>query len=270
MKIYPGVLIALLLGGTALADVQLEIQDMSGRTTMFTSNGNKTRIEGGSMPGYAIVDYSSGKLLMVDTSREEVLSATLGSGGVIVGGDSLSVSLLPRGGGHEIAGYATRKYELVANGENCGTIYGSRELMQVQEMRAMLDAMRGMRDFSRAMSAGVSGLLTACQRANMQLSGVVDAAGAPLLVLDAGGNRLSEVLSVDTGVRIDVDEYEVPSGMKVVSMDESMRQAADTMRNMPNMEQLMQQLQQSGGQMTPEMTQQMEQMQQMLEQLQQQ
>jgi len=261
----------LLVSTGGLADLQLEIQDISGRATTLSSNGSKTRIETQGMPGYAVVDHASGEMLLVDPRRGKVLSATPGAGGVIVGGDSLSVSLLPRGGGRKIAGYETRKYELVANGESCGTIYASQKLMEVEPIRAMHDAMRGMRDISTAMSAVVGGLLTACQRANMQLSDVVDSAGMPLLVLDAGGNPLTEVLSVDRDARIDAGDYEVPPGMEVVPMDQAMRQASELMQNMPDMKQIMQQMQQmqqGGQQMTPEMSQQMEKMQEMLDQLQ--
>jgi len=270
MKGYLTAACLLLVSTTGLADLRLEIQDMGGRATTLSSNGSKTRIETTGMPGYAVVDHASGEMLMVDPRRGKVLSTTPGTAGVIVGGDSLSVSLVPRGGGRRIAGYETRKYELVANGESCGTIYASQKLMQLEPIRAMHEAMRGMRDISAAMSAGVAGMLTACQRANMQLSGVVDSAGMPLLVLDAGGNPLTEVISVDREARIDAGDYEIPPGMEVVPMDQAMRQASELMQNMPNMQQMMQQMQQDGQQMTPEMSRQLEKMQEMLEQLQQQ
>ncbi len=270
MKRYLTAACLLLVSTSGLADLRLEIQDMGGRTTTLSSNGSKTRIENQGMPGYAIADAASRQLLMVDPRRGEVLSMTPGAGGVTVGGKSFSVSLVPRGGGRRVAGYDTRKYEFVADGETCGTVYASQKLFQIKPMRAMVDAMRGMRDFSQAMSSGVAGLLTACQRASLQLSDAVDSAGLPLLILDAGGNRLSEVVSVDIDASVDAGAYEIPAGMKVVPMDQAMRQVSELIQNMPNMQQMMQQMQQGGQQMTPEMSRQMEKMQEMLEQLQQQ
>ena len=266
MKIFSGVLIAILFAAPALADVRLEIVDAGGRASTLTSNGSKTRIDGEAMDGYAIVDYAEGKLLIVEPGRGEVFGMTIGAGGVVVGSGRLDVSLEPRGDGGVIAGYQTRRYEFVVNGESCGTIHASRELMQVEALPAMLDALRGMQQFSRGMSAGSTVILSACDRSRLQLAEVIDSIGAPLLVLDAGGARLSEVLSVDVDANVDSAVYEIPPGVSVVDMQQQMGQAMQGMQNQPNVNLLMQQLQQSGGKMTPEM---MQQMQKMLEQQQQ-
>jgi len=263
-------LVALLLGHTAIADVQFEIRDFSGRTSLASSNGDRSRIDNVGMSGYAIVDHSSGEFLIVDTERKEILATNLGNGGVVVGGESISVSLEDRGSGQKIAGYATRKFRFLANGEDCGTIYGSRKLIQNDRVRAMLDAMRGMQTVSRRMTAGLSSVLPLCQRASMQLSGTVDSAGMPMRVLDAGGKALSEIVSVDTDKSLPADYYQLPAGMNKVDMNQKMNQAAEQMPNMPDMNQMMEQMQQGGAQMTPEMQQQMEQLQKMLKQMEQQ
>lgn len=269
MKIFSGILIAILLAAPALADLRLEIVDSGGRASTLTSNGSMTRIDSEAMEGFAIVDYSEGRLLIVEPGRGEVLSMMIGAGGVVVGGDRLDVSLVPRGDGGPVAGYQTRKYEFVVNGEGCGTIHASSELMQVQALRAMLDALRGMQQISRGMSAGSTVILSACDRAKLQLAEVVDSIGAPLLVLDAGGARLSEVLAVDVDALVDPADYQIPPGMDVIDMQQKTGQVMERMQNQPNVNRLMQQLQQSGGRMTPEMMQQMQQMQKMLEQQQQ-
>jgi len=267
-------LVSLALGGTAAADVQFEIRDFSGQTSLVSSNGSKSRIDSAGMPGYAIVDHGNGEFLMVDPERKEVLATTLGTEGVVVGSEAISVRLEDRGGGQKIAGYATRKFHFIANGEDCGTIYGSRKLMQNDRVRAMLDAMRGMQNISRSMTAGFSGILPVCQRANLHLSGVMESAGVPMRVVDASGKTLLEIVSVDTDKSLPADFYRLPVGMKNVDMDEKMKQAAEQMKNMPDMNQMMEQMQQGGAQMTPEMQQQMqqqlEQMQHMLEQMEQQ
>jgi hypothetical protein len=262
-------LVSLLLGNAAIADVQFEIRDFSGQTSVVSSNGKMSRIDNPGMPGYAIVDHNGGEFRMVDSGRKEVMVTTPGRDGVIVGGESISVSLEDRGGGQKIAGYATRKYRFIANGEHCGTIYGSRELIKDDRVRAMLEAMRGMQNISRSMTAGLSGVVPLCQRANLHLSGVVDSAGVPMRVLDDGGKMLSEIVSVDTDKSLPEDFYEVPAGLTRIDMNEKMKQAAEQMQNMPDMNQLMEQMQQSGTQMTPEMQQQMEKMQEMLQQMQQ-
>ena len=267
-------LISLLTAGGAMADVQFEILDFSGQKSVISSNGSKSRIDNAGMPGYAIVDHRSGEFLMVDTGRKEVMVTTLGRDGVVVGGEAISVSLEDKGGGQKIAGYGTRKFRFIANGENCGTIYGSRKLMKNDRVRAMFEAMRGMRNISHSMTAGLSGMLPLCQRAQMHLSGVVDSAGVPMRVLDASGKTLSEVASVDTDKRLPADFYELPGGLTRIDMDAKMKQTSEQMQNMPDMSEMIEQMQQGGGQMTPEMQeqmqQQMQQLQKMLEQMQQQ
>ena len=267
-------LMALLLGNTAIADVQFEIRDFSGRTSTVSSNGDRSRIDNAGIPGFAIVDHTSGEFLMVDTARKEVMVTTLGRGGVTVGGEEISVSLDDEGGGQKIAGYETRKFRFIANGERCGTIYGSRKLMNNDRVRAMFDAMRGMQDISRSMTAGLAGVLPLCQRANLHLSGVMDSAGVPMRVLDAGGKMLSEIVSVDIDKSLPADYYQVPAGMSRVDMNAKMNEAAEQMQNMPDMNQMMEQMQQGGAQMTPEMQeqmqQQMNQLQKMLKQMEQQ
>jgi hypothetical protein len=258
-------LAALLLGGNVIADVQFEIRDFSGRTSTVSSNGDRTRIDNAGMPGYAIVDHGSGEFLIIDTSRREVMATTPGRDGVMVGGETIRVSLEDGGGGQKIAGYETRKFRFLANGENCGTIYGSAKLLKNDRVRAILDAMRGMQTVSRSMTAGLAGVMPLCQRASLHLSGVMDTAGVPMRVLDAGGKTLSEIVAVDTGKDLPADFYRVPAGLKRIDMDAKMKQAAEQMQNLPDMNQMMEQMQQGGAQMTPEMQQQMQQQMQQLQ-----
>ncbi|MGD8348423.1 MAG: hypothetical protein PVI79_04260 [Gammaproteobacteria bacterium] len=268
------VLVSVLLGNTAIADVQFEMRDFSGQTSLVSSNGDRSRIDNSRMPGYAIVDHDSGEFMMVDPERREILVATPGAGGVTVGDEAISVSLEDEGGGQKIAGYETRKYRFIASGERCGTIYGSRKLMHDDRVRMMFEAMRGMQNISRRMTAGLSGVMPLCQRANLQLSGAMDSAGVPMRVLDAGGKTLSEIVSVDIDKSLPADYYQAPAGMTRVDMNAKMNQAAEQMRNIPDMNQMMEQMQQGGAQMTPEMQeqmkQQMDQLQNMLKQMEQQ
>ncbi len=268
MRILFTALSCLLFCGSAAADAKLVIKDFSGKSSTIYSNGQRSRMESGQMPGYAIVDHGSGEFLMVDPQRGEIISLKF-AGGAATGGGQLSVSLEDRGGGQKIAGYLTRKYQVIVNGEHCGTVYASKKLLENSALRGMFESMNGFRELARGLSAGISGMLPVCQRANLELGDAMASNGAPMRVLDAGGKLISEVVSVDTDSPVAAGSYEVPAGMTVVSMDEKMNQAAQQMQNMPDMNQLMQQIQSGGGEMTPEMQQQMEQMKNMLQQLQQ-
>lgn len=120
----------------------------------------------------------------------------------------------------------------------------------------------------------MSGIMSVCDQANMQLADVIESSGVPMRVIDQNGKLESEVLAVDTNKKFAASHYALPSGMKVVDMSDKMNQATQEtqqmMEDMPNMGELMKQIQQGGGQMTEEMQQQMEKMQEMMKQLQQQ
>lgn len=268
MRIFFVAMFWLALCCQATADVKLVTRDFSGKSSTVYSNGQQSRIESAQMPGYAIVDHGSGEFLVVDESRKEIISLKL-AGQAATGGSQLSVSLEDRGGGQKIAGYLTRKYQIIANGERCGTVYTSKKLLEISELRGVFESLRGLQNLARGMTGGISGMLPVCQRANFELADAMASSGAPMRVLDAAGKVISEVVSVDPDTPVAAGSYMVPAGMKVVSMDEKMNQAAQQMQNMPDMNELMQQLQKSGGEMTPEMQQQMEQLQNMLQQMQQ-
>lgn len=267
MKPFIVALMSIAFCGQVLADVKLVVKDFRGQSSTISSNGEKARIESGQMPGYAIVDYSSGEFLMVNPERGEVVRMSVDDQDASIGAAGLDVSLKDRGGGQKIAGYLTRKYEIIAEGESCGTVYASKKLLQNGSVNAMFDSMRAMQGLVGKISGGMSGLLSVCQRASLYVGNAMGSAGAPMKLLDAEGNLLSEVVSVDSDTKVSAGYYEIPAGMKVVSMDQMMNQAIQQMQNMPDMNQL---LQQSGGRMTPEMKQQLEQLQKMMEQMQQQ
>ena len=271
MKLVLYFLLALGVSGGSWADVQIKYKDISGTTNTMRSNGQKVRINGGQMPGYMLVDGSSGEFFIVDTKRKEIIRITADEVGGTTEVGALSVSLKPRGGGEKIAGYAAGRFDLIANGELCGTLYGSSELMDNPDMRRMFEAMQGMHKITRSMMAGLAPMLTACQRANARMADLADTSGFVLRVIDDKGRQVFEVISVKTDKKVAPDYYELPSGMKVVDMNDKMKevskQGQQQLQQMPDMNEMMKQIQQNGGEMTPEM---LEQMQQMMEQLQQQ
>lgn len=274
MKRIVFTLVSLALFANAIADVQTTVKDGFGSSSTFSSNGQLVRIDGNKIPGFIIIDFASGEFFMVDSSRNEIMKTSVGQIDTAGGAASLSVSLKDKGGGQKIAGYPTRKFEIIADGEPCGTVYASSKLLKNKDVRAIFESMRNMQQFSRRMMGGMSEILSVCQRANMQMADVIESAGAPLRVVDQGGKTLSEVLAVDTDKKFADNHYELPDGMEVVDISERMNQAAQQtrqmMENMPDMDELMQQMQQGDGQMTEEMQQQMKQLMEQMQQQQQQ
>jgi hypothetical protein len=271
MKRIVFTLVSLALFANATADIQMTVKDGFGSSSIFSSNGQLVRIDGQKISGFIIIDYASGEFFMVDSKRNEIMKTSLGQIDAAKGAASLSVSLKNKGGGQKIAGYLTSKFEVIANGEPCGTVYASSKLLKNKDLRAIFESMRNMQQFSRRLMGGMGETMSVCQRANMQLADIIESSGAPMRVVDKDGKMLSEVLSVDTDKKFTNNHYELPGDMEIVDMSERMNQAAQKnqqmMENMPDMDELMQQMQQGDGQMTEEMQQQLK---QLMEQMQQQ
>jgi hypothetical protein len=252
------------------ADVQVKYQDVTGAANTMHSNGQKVRIDGGQMPGYMLVDSSSGEFFMVDGKRKEIIRVSTEEVDATVEVGALNVSLKPRGGGEKIAGYATDRFDLIANGQLCGTLYGSSELMKKRDMQHLFKAIQGIHKIARGMIAGMAPMLTPCQRANGHMADLVGTSGFVMRVIDDQGKQIFEVISVETNKDLDPDYYELPSGMKVVDMNEKMKevskQSRQMMQQLPDMNEMMKQIQQNGGEMTPEMQQQMQDMMKQLQQ----
>ena len=269
MKAIPLCLLLCGLCNAAWADVQINFQNVKGSTSTISSNGHKVRINGAQMPGYVLVDSASGEFFMVDPERKEIIRATPVEMTVDEEDERLSVSLMPRGTGDEIAGYGTGRFDLISNGIQCGRVNGSSELVKNQDLQHMFEAMQGMHKMMRSLMAGMAGLLTECQRATSRLSDLVDTAGFVMRVVDDNGKLLFEVLSVDSSIKLADDYYVLPADMAVVNMNEKVEQALqkgqEIIQQAPDMNQMMQQ---SGGQMDEQTQQQMQQMMEQMQELQ--
>jgi len=244
MKRIVFTLTALTLFINAFADVQITVKDGFGGNSTFSSNGQLVRIDGQKMDGFIVIDYASGDFFMVDSKQGEVKQASLDQIDATQGAAPLSITLENKGGGPKIAGYLTRKFEMIVSGEGCGTVYASSKLLQNRDVRAIFESMRNMQEFSSRIMGGMSGIMPVCQRANMQLADVIESSGAPLRVVNKGGKMLSEVLTVVTDKKYAADHYALPAGMKVVDMTEQMNQATQQTQQMKQMMEQLQQQQQ--------------------------
>ncbi len=265
-------LFSLVVSTSVLADVQITFRHGDGDTSTFSSDGRMARIDDKQMPGFVLIDFARSEFFNVDSQRNEVMKAGFSGTGKAESSARVNVRLDDKGGGPKIAGYQTRKFEVFANGESCGYLYGSKKLLKNKNVRAIFDSMRKMQQFSRSMMGGMSGFLSACEQADLQLADTIESSGAPLRMVDSKGRLESEVLAVDTNKKFAGNHYKLPAGMPVVDMREKMNQAnqqnQQMMENMPDMNQIMEQMQQGGGQTSDQMQQQMEKLKKMMEQLQ--
>jgi hypothetical protein len=178
------------------------------------------------MPGYVLFDGITEDFFIVDTKRKEVLRTSLQDIPGVAPDGKLNVSLKTRGGGGKIAGYSTGRFDLISNGLHCGTLNGSSKLIENREMKILLQAMQGMHKLARMRMASIAGELSECQQANSQMTNLIDVSGFVMRYIDDQGKLMFEVLSVKFDKEVATNYYQVPSGMKVIDMNEQMEQSA--------------------------------------------
>ena len=241
-------LLAIGICSSAMADVQLQFANAVGEVNSMQSNGSKVRIDGGPTPGYLIVDSATGEFFVVDVERSEIIKVAPDEVGRVADTGQLNVSLKTRGGREKVAGYTTGRYDLLANGEFCGSVYGSSELIKNPQLNEMFKAMQGMHRVSRSMVAGFGDLLTECQRAEARLADLVDISGLVLRFIDHQGIIRYDAVSVDLEAQVDPARYELPADMPVIDLNDRIREAneqgAQMQQQMPSMQEMQQMMQQ--------------------------
>ena len=264
------------------ADTQITINDIRGGESKMSSNGKKARIDSQGDSTYSIVNFKSDEFFVVDPQRKEVMNMDMSkmseSADASTPTSQVVIKLNKKGKGPKVAGYKTKEYELTANNQHCGTIFGSKKLLKKKGVSELFDFMNRMRLQSMKMMGAFRGNMDVCEQARQDVTLSFKKTGAPLRMLDAQGNVESEVTKVKTGKDIDSAYYDVPAGYKVVSVADQMnaasQQGQEMMQqmgeNMPDMEALMKQMQGQGGEVPEEVMEQLKQMQEMMKQYQQQ
>lgn len=230
----------------AIAASMVEIRS-DGDITKIYIDGKQGRMEPGRDEGYILVDQATGKVVMVMPSEGRAMDMS----GMLKqsGGAAPGASLTPAGNGPTIAGYSTKRFKYTVAGQQCGTVYVSRDALRDSGAGFFMDVMARMADSASAFTAAAD----PCDRGAGALPKALKEQGLPMRVEDASGRLESEVTRVDRNATLPPNAFGMPEGVQVqdaAAMQSAMRQHASQMETM------MQQMEQS-GQMPPELLEQM-------------
>lgn len=269
------VVVLTMMTSAVQADLQIGIQDADGHASTISSNGVFGHMSDSQDLTYVLIDYQEGLFSMVDPQRRQVMQVT--SKGMAVvgpsGGSKVLIELQEIGSGPKVAGYATQKFTMGANGKHCSTIFGSLAVLKEDGVRKLMENMNQFQQQSQRMFGGLRGTMDDCTLASLKMPEIYQTTGAPLRILDKNGLLESEVTSINTNKSLPANYYDIPASFKLVSMKHQLNQAGQASQqmlqgmsdDMPDMNGIMQQLQQS-GEITPEMIEQMKKMQELLKQ----
>lgn len=250
------------------ADTQIETIEQGGERSTITSNGKSARINNSKEPAYMLIDLKQQQFKMIDPQNRQIMLMDIKSRNKAPSANSsnITITLKKVGKGPKIAGYSTEKFNLLANGQLCNTIFGSQSVLKQKGITELFDALTSMQQQTDAMMDGFSSMMDECTLANLKADELTKTTGAPLKVIDANGQVETEVTAITTNAKIPDNYYQIPANYQQISMQQQMNQAQQQMQqNMPDMDQIMQQMQQDGG-MSPEAMEQMKKIQEMMQQ----
>jgi hypothetical protein len=247
----------------ASADTVIEFKYSDTKSQLLT-NGNMARINSRGTDDYKLVNFKTGTIYSVTPENKQVTN--LSSSIPTISGfkpPSVRLDIKPDGMGPAIAGYNTKRYRLSANGENCGTLFASKDAIQGSTIENMFGTLKTMADSHLESLGGFAIMIPTCQLARLQLVEKLQYIGAPMRVLDKEGNIDTEITSIIKNAGVDPHNYSFPANYRKVSMDEKIEQVLSSStqtqhkpKNKAELRRKMRDLQRSGAR-TPEAREQM-------------
>lgn len=246
------------------ADTLIKIKTEDGSISEIQSNGKSTRLSMAPEPGYVLINHSNNNMYIVMPEERTILNMKAEKSPAIPPA-KLDVKIRELGKGPTIAGYATKKFNLTADGQDCGTIFGSQQALNNSDINKVFVAVNEIMASQNQMTGGMSPMKDACEQADMDLLGQTKMTGLPLKTLDANGALTSEVISINTREKFSDKNFDLPPDYTITTMAEMMQdmqqqmaeQMQEATKHMPDMEQMMNQMEN----MSPEMKEELEKMQ---------
>ena len=110
--------------------------------SLMTVENDKARMQS-EQDNYILIDPSAGQYLYIMRSEQQIVhmnsAAPADAGRVAKIAPLPAVKLVHKGAGPKIAGFATQRYQLYANGKLCLNTYLSREAMERGQLKNFLD-----------------------------------------------------------------------------------------------------------------------------------
>ncbi len=245
---------ALLLSMTVSADTRVYATNGHGQAAIFSSDGHHARLDNPHQNKYALIDLDRQQYWLVNPTQREALSLDQSSADPAAQKLRPHIAITALGAGPNIAGFATRKFQLKADGKDCAIIFGSQKASELKGLGKLFDALGQLQQRISSMMGGLNPMMDACSRAKSQSIQTFKRTGAPMRIVDAKGNVQSEVVRVQSDAQTSAGFYNVPPGYKVTHMQEQMKQLQqqrqkamqEIQKKMPDMRKMVEQLQQNG------------------------
>ncbi len=212
----------------------IETEESGNGVQKMWIDGSKMRVDMGHGRDYMLVDYANKKIMVIDPDKKEMMDMSDLVGGGVDNTKGLNVRVKHLGSGPTIAGYATQKYSLSVNGRTCSQTLVSLKALKDANLANLLEAMTRI-DFNPMGSQ----FMNECDRADILFAKRMKKLGMPLGTIEQNGRVTDKVKRIVKNAALPPGGFKIPSGYRVVNMQQKMQEAMGA--GMP------------GGKMTPEM-----------------
>ena len=233
--------IGLAITSSAMADVQVTMQENQDGKSVVKLNRDWARIANQAMPdNYMLIDMNKQVSYMIDTEQKIVMKLE-DMGDMIPpmmqnpgGMKKPDISISEAGGGPTVAGFKTMRYLLKIENQLCSEHFLSKEPLSIPEIKRFAKVMEKQADMNMGM--GMPG--SPCELAEIEFDKQAFKFGIPLMSKNSAGNETFIITEIKDGVRFSTQEFDLPKGYQVVSQQELMqREMNRAMENMPSDEQ---------------------------------
>lgn len=205
--------------------IRMESGPAGARSLMTVENG-KARMQ--SEPqNYILIDPSTGQYLYILPDARQTVKMNSAppaeAGPQAKAAKPAAVKLVRKGAGPRIAGFATQRYQLFANGQLCLNTYLSRDALQRGDLKDFLAGFYRMHAKQKQEYRAVGTQYAPCDDAQETLMGRYAELGLAMRTVDANGMLRQEVVSMETGIKVNDNVFQAPEGFKQLTHEEFLR-----------------------------------------------
>jgi hypothetical protein len=205
--------------------IRMEAGPARARSLMTVENG-KARMQ--SEPqNYILIDPAAGQYLYIVPDGQQAVQMNsappVPPGMQVKASPMAAVKLVHKGAGPKVAGFATQRYQLYANGQLCLNTYLSRDALQRGALKEFLAGFYQLHAKQKQDYRAAGTQYAPCDDAQEILMGRYAELGLAMRTVDASGMLRQEVVSVETGIRVKDDFFRAPEGFRQLTHEEYLR-----------------------------------------------
>lgn len=194
--------------------------------SLMTVENGKARMQS-EQDNYILIDPSAGEYLYIMRPEQQIVQMNSAppkdAGHAAKVTRPPTIKLVHKGAGPKIAGFATQRYQLFANGKLCLNTYLSREALERGQLKDFLDGFFRLQARQKQEYRAGGAQYPACDDAQETLMGRYPELGLAMRTVDPNGQLRQEVVDIQTGVIVKPEAFQPPQGFKKLTNEEFLR-----------------------------------------------